>query len=762
MSISIKIGLTLLINLALALNAIGQIRPGKEFVDVIFPGFTTQGDRNAFPDSSIGKINSSYFIKTYDSTCISISSGGTAIFDTIWPLGQHQVDLPEFKGFFYDSILRHGIHLVSSKDISVYRSSHLRNGISRSWNGSSSFDISREQLRDTELTCLVPISKSNDLDYQLFSPGSSYRYELLTRNPNGGSPHLVGVFALIAGEDSTEIVINYGGRFTDFFTSTVVQNVGDTDTIKLNLGEVYYLTGFDASYPNLINKSQVFSTNSNRLKISYLEGNNDYYLNTSNPGQHQTYISTVYLTEDHVNDDQVDSTFHFGPIEGYLGQNISVFSSEDSTLVTINGATRLFSKNERLDTVLRSDIYISASNQIRVLGASLKTSFIFKENSNEFSSFSWNILGDSNGADSIHIPRIPNLANTNVMVQINCKSVDTSQVKVNNSAIQGFKVNNNDPAFSYINYKVGNTDSIITGRQILGYLYTYNDSGQSTINSSFGNFGANLSKWGRKERSSFSVFINDQLISLNRGDTLDICYSDSIKIFPRETIENIWQVSTSDSSWLDTTNANSPFLLLKASVLTKGFKLISIQDLEGCLADFSFRIRKKAATYQIRANLLGDCTGKSIEFDLAPNSFDYDSIKWFINGNYYTEPKIRIINPKDSLFISLEVIKDSCVFQKDTAIILDNSDNFHALIFPNVMTPNGDGVNDELCFSSLASYTRCFSFEVYNRNGTVLYKSTDPSKCWSPRNLPSGVYFYQVRIQDKTYQNFITLISIDN
>lgn len=60
---------------------------------------------------------------------------------------------------------------------------------------------------------------------------------------------------------------------------------------------------------------------------------------------------------------------------------------------------------------------------------------------------------------------------------------------------------------------------------------------------------------------------------------------------------------------------------------------------------------------------------------------------------------------------------------------------------PNVMTPNGDGVNDYFAITGLESGTK---LTVFNRWGEVVYSSNNYDNDWSAGNLTEGVYYYIV------------------
>ena len=68
---------------------------------------------------------------------------------------------------------------------------------------------------------------------------------------------------------------------------------------------------------------------------------------------------------------------------------------------------------------------------------------------------------------------------------------------------------------------------------------------------------------------------------------------------------------------------------------------------------------------------------------------------------------------------------------------------------PNAFTPNGDGINDRLCFK--ANILAEFHIAVFNRWGQCVYESSDASQCWDGtfRNAPClpGVYTYTCHVR---------------
>lgn len=90
------------------------------------------------------------------------------------------------------------------------------------------------------------------------------------------------------------------------------------------------------------------------------------------------------------------------------------------------------------------------------------------------------------------------------------------------------------------------------------------------------------------------------------------------------------------------------------------------------------------------------------------------------------------------------VVVDQCLYA-DTLAIDINSINCE-IVIPNVVTPNGDGINDYFMINGLGSFPGS-ALNVYNRWGNSLYTSDDYKNDWSP-NVTSGTYFYILNVSD--------------
>lgn len=88
------------------------------------------------------------------------------------------------------------------------------------------------------------------------------------------------------------------------------------------------------------------------------------------------------------------------------------------------------------------------------------------------------------------------------------------------------------------------------------------------------------------------------------------------------------------------------------------------------------------------------------------------------------------------------------------------------LLIPNAFTPNGDGLHDYFKIANITN-EKLIDFKVFNRWGTIMFRTTDPLEGWDGTNKgqaqPMGVYGYVIRIgyadgNVDTYKGTVTLL----
>lgn len=119
-------------------------------------------------------------------------------------------------------------------------------------------------------------------------------------------------------------------------------------------------------------------------------------------------------------------------------------------------------------------------------------------------------------------------------------------------------------------------------------------------------------------------------------------------------------------------------------------------------------------------------------------TFDWESNGEDISGTYI----VRLISRTDNMPPSGNVVK--CADTAEATILLVND----FLQFPNVVTPNGDGINDKFVIKNLVEGLAypINQLDIYDRwGGRVFHKDNISTEddFWDPANVPSGTYYYK-------------------
>lgn len=132
--------------------------------------------------------------------------------------------------------------------------------------------------------------------------------------------------------------------------------------------------------------------------------------------------------------------------------------------------------------------------------------------------------------------------------------------------------------------------------------------------------------------------------------------------------------------------------------------------------------------------------GESIEFDANGPTGIYSS--YYIAGSCTSE--VAKINP----------------FEQSTSVMGEGQKE---TIMPNVMTPNGDGVNDVLDAQEIVAGCLPFELSIVDRWGGLVYTQTNGGAPFNGRNqggaeVNDGVYFYSIKYQGEILKASLTVL----
>lgn len=182
--------------------------------------------------------------------------------------------------------------------------------------------------------------------------------------------------------------------------------------------------------------------------------------------------------------------------------------------------------------------------------------------------------------------------------------------------------------------------------------------------------------------------------------------------------------------------------------LSAGNYTIYVTDTSGCIGDSSVFL-DETLTVNAAFSASPSSGAVPLEVSITNQSSNYSNLEWFINGvsqgNSLTD---YTINQSSTAEITLIAWQNdpSCADTAQVSILA-----FDSLIIsiPNVITANGDGVNDE--FSVQSNLPISIEYTITNRWGNVLQSSalqtqSGPLILWNPAtDISEGTYFYQLK-----------------
>jgi len=184
--------------------------------------------------------------------------------------------------------------------------------------------------------------------------------------------------------------------------------------------------------------------------------------------------------------------------------------------------------------------------------------------------------------------------------------------------------------------------------------------------------------------------------------------------------------------------SETPFPIASPDTTTTYF--VTLIDQNGCVHEDSLTVEViPEIKVDIEFSLIDKCEGVA-NLEIINQSENIESVIWdFGNGESSTEfdPKI-LFNEPGNYRILVSLFNQGCVKEFSIPVVMDE------LFIPNVITPNGDGMNDVFEITTNLP----ISVLVFNRDGKEVYSSDNYQNDWGGGVLSPGVYFYEVTFPD--------------
>lgn len=236
--------------------------------------------------------------------------------------------------------------------------------------------------------------------------------------------------------------------------------------------------------------------------------------------------------------------------------------------------------------------------------------------------------------------------------------------------------------------------------------------------------------------------INPVPVATATASSTTPCQGDAVTLSATGGTSYLWSPAAGLSS---ATSANPTFTASATTTYT-----VTVTNAGGCTGTAS-------VTVNVGTNPIANAGGDKIYFTGQP-ALTLDGSSNSTSYYWTTSPASAI-----STLSSTTVLKPTVIPTENTVYTLHASaDATHCgaevtssatvtvyknVTIPNTFTPNNDGINDTWVIAGLNTYQNSVT-QIFNRNGTLLFKSIGYPKSWDgkygDRDVPAGSYYYVI------------------
>ncbi len=241
-------------------------------------------------------------------------------------------------------------------------------------------------------------------------------------------------------------------------------------------------------------------------------------------------------------------------------------------------------------------------------------------------------------------------------------------------------------------------------------------------------------------------FVNKPLpkVSVSNMNINNTCVNDSVAFTILEPLPGdslVWEFG--DSTKL-VTNTNSG--LIKHKYTKRGEYLLKVTLYDKCShvkSNFKIEILPEPVV-KATPDTSFQCGSQAINLKVLNPSNDF-VYKW---SNNFQGSEITVNQPGQTIVTA----SNRCGEASDTLLVKESKWDI-----PNVITPNGDGVNDTWNVKSKVSEWP--EIKILNRWGGLVYENHQYNNNWNAENVPDGVYLYVLKQNEECkYKGWLEVI----
>ncbi|MGK0407267.1 MAG: hypothetical protein ACJAZH_001086 [Roseivirga sp.] len=529
----------------------------------------------------------------------------------------------------------------------------------------------------------------------------------------------------------------------------------DSLNISLNRNETYYL-GRIQNFFELDNESLAHSLNQKPFKLYTTAINTGF---SSGPGGGASNSGFVF--EDLKPENTLAQAYHIAPTSGNVGNLYSLIAPFDSTIINYNGQFFLrLDSLQRFDTCLTMPMHFEANKPFFI---SIVPCLVDTLGKNSRSPYMVAPAGDKDLMQESLFTTLNEAGFDNdYRLSVSLPTAGVGQFSLNGSKVNAnlFSPFPNDSGWSWADIPLDS--GIYKATCQVGFNAFQYSWFTDSVNGGprYPSYGYNLSESVVWPEDSFRLSLGPSEGSLDTMgyDRQVYCSNEIFYLSPPKQRFTTWHWTVGDSvfSQVSGSKAAAPFPI---SISLPGNYTIKVSDSLGCSSDDSIDIEildLPEANFSFET--LRTCNGIGLSLEnISRNASEYT---WYWLGDSTSEqnPVISLSSFGLDSVLEVQLLAKNASCESRIVRNIPLRETMESFKLPNILTPNGDGINDAFCFENFASYEGCFSISVLNRNGIPVFRSGNPTDCWRPSSLPAGVYFYKLSLADSFYNGFIHLI----
>jgi hypothetical protein len=496
-----------------------------------------------------------------------------------------------------------------------------------------------------------------------------------------------------------------------------IYTAGDSIFVTLNQFETIYYSRLEAFFEQN-NRSLIKTLNSKPFKTYITSTAHTYNFPTGN-----SEFIIGYVFEDQKPKNTLDQAYHVPPTEGNVGNQYALIATGDSTIINRNGQFFL-----RLDSLERFDTCLAGPQHF----TSAKNFFVSITPCNE--------RGLGNGKPyMVYPPGDSDLMQESLFTTLNEPTFDNDYrlaVSLPTAGVGTFSLNGQvvptnlfstfpaDPTWSYANIALDS--SIYKALCPIGFnafQYTwFKDS--ASPGAQYPSYGYNLSESILWPADSFKLRIGSRqnVLDTMSNQPLVYCVGDTFYLSPPKDRYTTWQWTIGDSTFSQKSVAQAAGAIAY-SINEPGFYPIMVSDSLGCGSYDSASVEIVAQpSPDFEYNLELTCTEAQLVLENTSLNANRYTWYWLDDSTTTASPTLNLdLKSLDSsLQIELRTENENCSSRVVKMIPLNQAAS--EMNIPNVLTPNNDGQNDSWCFENMLGFPECFSIEIANRWGQVVFK----------------------------------------